>query len=103
MSDLSRNASPTVYEIINLKVFTALIEALPRRGEGITRVCNNVTYYVDTSAILHCVLYVLINYSLVVAFALIRLCFNNRMRRYNMLWMVMVPEKYFLNTPLEQN
>lgn len=49
MSDLSRDAPATVYEIINLKVFTALIEALAPDGERITRVCNNVASYVDTS------------------------------------------------------
>lgn len=38
----SPGAPRTVYEIINLKVFTALIEALAPDGERITLVCNNV-------------------------------------------------------------
>lgn len=41
MSDSSERPA-TVYEIINLKVFTALIEALCPDGERITLVCNNV-------------------------------------------------------------
>lgn len=53
MSDPSRRGAgaATVYEIINLKVFTALIEALPSDRERITLVCNNITGSFDTSTL----------------------------------------------------